>query len=261
MEIQSETILTGYTEQEKAAYLGALAALATADREADEDELEHLKEVAQAAGISEELEQQVLKSAKDSSGQDLKRCLDILKGSDLRYSLITDLITVAKADESYSEEEKANIEKVSQYLNVDKNQFSVLDQFVTKAADSEQTPDDIAKPNFIQSLGMQDKFSNAGFNMGSIGKSILGFLGPMLLGSMASRALGGRRNSGGGMGSSGGLGGMLGSVLGGNNRTGMGGTGGMSLPGGMGGLGSIISGLNRSRGNQSMGGMLGRLFR
>ena len=36
MEVQSETLLTKYAEHEKAAYLGALAGLATADREASD---------------------------------------------------------------------------------------------------------------------------------------------------------------------------------------------------------------------------------
>src|SRR5688572_10656544 len=99
MQLQTEKILSGYSDDEKAAYLGALAALATADREADQEELQQIRDVAHTAGISPEKEQEVLHAAKDVSGQDLKRCLDVLKNSQLRYSLITDLIAVAKADE------------------------------------------------------------------------------------------------------------------------------------------------------------------
>jgi uncharacterized tellurite resistance protein B-like protein len=252
MQIQSETILAGYSEQEKAAYLGALAALATADREATGQELDHFREIAQAAGLSPELEQEILHAAQDVSGQDLKKCLDVLKTSDLRYSLITDLIALAKADDSYTEDEKRNIEKVSRYLQVDQNQFSVLDQYVSQAAETPHAAEEIAKPGFQKSLGMQDKFLNAGFNPGAIGKSLFGFLGPMLLGGMAARALGGGRRSSG-------MGGMLGGLLGGGSM--MGG-GGFGLPGGLsGGLGSILSGMNQSRNNQSMGGLFGRLFR
>jgi uncharacterized tellurite resistance protein B-like protein len=253
MEIKSETLLTGYSDAEKAAYLGALAALATSDHEANEEELNHFREIAHAAGISPEQERNIIEAAKDTSGSNLKKCLDTLKGSDLRYGLITDLIALAKADESYSEEEKGNIEKVARYLNVDKNQFSILDQVISKAAEDPRTPEEYSKPDYLQATGMQDKFSNAGFNMGSVGKSIFGFLGPLLLGSMAGRALGGRRRSTGGFGGLGG--GLLGGLLGGGMTSEMG------LPSGMGGLGSLISGLNRSRNNQSMGGLLGKLFR
>jgi uncharacterized tellurite resistance protein B-like protein len=254
METTSETLLAGYSEHEKAAYLGALAALATADREAGEEELEQLRGIAHAAGISSSEEQQIIEAAKDTSGQNLKTNLDVLKVSNLRYSLITDLITLAKADETYTEEEKQNIEKVARYLNVNQNQFSVLDQFVSKAADEQRSPEDVGKGDFIQSTGMQQQFSNAGINMGSMGKSIIGVLGPVLLGALAGKALGGGRRGGSGLGGL--AGGLLGGMLAGGN-----GTRGMGLPGGLGGLGSLISGLNNSRNNQSMGGLLGKLFK
>src|SRR5688500_11355056 len=192
MEVQSETLLTKYAAHEKAAYLGALAGLATADREASAEEVEHLREIAHAAGLSTEDEQKILDAAKDTSGNDLKKNLDVLKGSDLRYSLITDLIALAKVDESYTDDERKNIEKVASYLNINENQFSVLDQFVDKAATEDRTPEEFAKPDYLQSTGMEQKFSNAGFDMASVGKSLFGFLGPVLLGSLAGRALGGR---------------------------------------------------------------------
>ncbi|WP_276374185.1 TerB family tellurite resistance protein [Chryseolinea sp. H1M3-3] len=250
MEVKSETLLTGYSQHEKAAYLGALAALATADREANADELEHLREISHAAGISPEEEQNIIEAAKDTSGQNLKQCLDALKESNLRYGLITDLMALAKADQSYTEEEKGNIEKVAKYLNVTQTQFSVLDQLVNKAGDEPHNAEELAKPDFLQSSGMQQKLSNAGIDLGAMGKGIFGFLGPMLLGGLAGKMLGGGRKGAGGL-----AGGVLGGMLGGNAG------GGISLPGGMGGLGSLISGLSKSRSNQSMGGLLGKLFK
>jgi len=244
-----QIILSNFTDQEKLAYLSTLAALATSDREASGEELKQLREISQRAGLSIDLEENILEAAKDISGNDLKNSLDVLKESDLRYGLITDLIAMAKADESYTSEEKENIEKVSRYLNVTGTQFSLLDQFVDKAAQEERTSEEYSEPGFLRSTGMQDKFSNAGFNMGSIGKSIFGFLGPILLSSLAGRALG-RRNSGS-VSNQGGLGGMLGGMLSGpTNQTNI-----------NSGLGSLLSGLSRSRSNGSMGSLLGRLLR
>lgn len=254
MEVQSQSLLAGYAEHEKAAYLGALAALATADREATADELNHLRQVAHAADISPEEERKIVEAAQDTSGQNLKQCLDTLKGSNLRYSLLTDLIALAKADDSYTAEEKGNIEKAAKYLNINPNQFSVLDQVVTQAAEQANAPEDLGKSNFLESSGIQQKLSNAGIDVGSMGKNIFGFLGPLLIGAIAGKALGGRGRSGGGLGGI--AGGVLGGLLAG------GGTKGIGLPGGLGGgLGSLISGLNNSRNNQSMGGLLGKLFR
>ena len=144
------------------------------------------------------------------------------------------------------------IENVAKYLNVDEKQFAVLDQLVNKAAAEGRSPESLASPDLLQSTGMEQKFSNAGFDMASV-KSLFGFLGPVLLGSLAGGALGKTTGSGA-------LGGLGGALLGGllQGRTN---TGGMGLPSGMGGgLGSLISGLNTSRNNQSLKGLLGKLL-
>lgn len=250
MEVKSETLLADYSQKEKSAYLGALAALATADRKASEEEVGHLREIAQAAGISPNEEQQIIEAAQDPSGNNLKQCLDSLKSSNLRYSLITDLIALAKADQSYTQEEQANIEKVAKYMNVSNDQFSALDQLVTKATEQPQSVGELSNPNFLQSSGIGNRLQDSGINIGAVGKSLLGVLGPMIIGSLAGKALGGNKGSGG----LGGLaGGVLGSVLGGGGK-------GLNLPGGMGGLGSLISGLNQSRSTGGLGGMLGKIF-
>jgi hypothetical protein len=164
---------------------------------------------------------------------------------------------LAKADTEYDEQERVNIEKIAKYLGVNNTQVDLLDQFVSKAAEKaaekEAVPEEIEKPGFLESLGLKNQFSNAGLNFGSSGRGIMGMLGPLLLGTIAAKAFGGRRRSamGGGLGG-GMLGGMLGGMMGGNNPFG---TGGMGR-----GLGSIIGGINKSRGNRSLGGLLGRLM-
>ncbi|HEY0744723.1 MAG TPA: TerB family tellurite resistance protein [Chryseosolibacter sp.] len=254
MQTQSASVLTGYSEREKGAYLAALASLSTADRQASQEELDHLREVAHAAGLSPQQEKFILNSATDISGEELKKCLDVLKTSQLRYSLITDLIALAKADESYTEDEKENIEKIAKYLGVNNTQVDVLDEFVSKAAEKDPSPEQAQSSGFLDSLGMRDKLSKAGLNFGGGGGGgLMGMLGPMLLGGIAAKALGGRRRTGGGMLGGGGLGGgLLGGALGGMLGGGMGGLGG--------GLGSILGGMNRSRSSRGMGGLLGRIL-
>jgi uncharacterized tellurite resistance protein B-like protein len=242
MEFKTQTILSEYSDREKGAYLGALASLATADRTASEEEKEHLLGIAHAAGLSQDQQDAVLRASTELSEDELKRCLNVLRESNLRYTLITDLIALAKADNSYTEDEQENITKIAEYLQVNRNQFSLLDQFVNKTADSGKSPEEISKPGFLESLGLKDKINNAGFNLPSM-RSLLGFLGPMVLAGMASRGLrrSNARSSGGG---------LLGGVLGGDMD--------MGLPGG---FGSIISGLTHSRNSQNIGGLLSKLFR
>jgi len=228
----SETILEGYSDPEKGAYLGAIASIATADREASPEELEYIENLCNAAELSENQKQAVLSAATELSGEELNRCLDILKKSELKYSLVADLMAFAKSDNKYSEQEEQNITKISRYLGIDQKQFSLLDQFADESVHEPETTD--AQGLLGGRLGNQ--LQSAGINTGSLFKGLISFAAPMLIGGMLSRGLGRGR---GGMG--GGLGGMLGGGMGG-------------------GLGSIIGMLNGGRGMGSTGGLFGRIF-
>ena len=222
----SETILEGYSDHEKGAYLGAIASIATADREASPEELEYIDNLCEAAQLSEKQKQAVQQAATELSGEELNRCLDILKGSELKYSLVTDLMAFAKSDNNYSEKEEENITKISRYLGIDQKQFSLLDQFADES---------VHQPETTQAQGLLggrlgNQLQNAGINTGSLFKGLISIAAPMLIGSMLSRGRG-----------RGGLGGALG--------------GGMS-----GGLGSVIGMLNGGRGMGSTGGLFGRIF-
>lgn len=238
---QQQVLLKDYTDIEKGAYLGAIASIATADQSASEEELEYIMALAESAELSEEQKQSVERAAKELSGEELKKCIDILKNSELRFSLITDLISFAKSDNNYTDDEKTNIEEIAQQLNINHQQYSLLDQFVKKTAEKEPTPEEISKPSFLSSLGLEDKFKNSGINIGSLGKSLLGIAGPMILAGLVSKGLRGR----GGMGGGGGL-----------NPFGNRGGGGL----GGGGLGSLISSLSGGRGYSSSGGFLKRIL-
>ena len=225
-------ILEGHSDLEKGAYLGAIASIATADREASEEEIEYIAQLCDAADLSPEQKESVLRAATELSADELTRCLDILKKSDLRFSLITDLMAFAKSDENYNEAEQQNVAKIAAYLGVNEQQFSLLDQFAEKTKTVDLPANENTHNHFLSSLGLKEKLQSAGINGGGLLKGLLGFAGPMILGSLLSRGLG-RRGS---VISSGGL------------------------LGGGGGLGSIIGMLNGGRGFGSTGGLFGKLL-
>lgn len=235
---QTEKLLKDYPGIEKGAYLGAIASIATADKQASEEELEHLNELCNAAELSGEQRDLVMHAATSISEEDLQKCLDVLKGSDLRFSLVTDMIAFAESDQNYTPEEKANVEKVAQYLNINQQQFALLDQFVKKTSTTEATPEQVKEPGFLDQLGLGDKMKSAGINTGSLLRTVIGVAGPLLLANMFRRRSGGMGNRGGLGGLAGGLGGMLGG----------------------GGIGSVIGMLNGGRGLGSTGGLLGRML-
>jgi uncharacterized tellurite resistance protein B-like protein len=231
--MENTHVLEGYSDQEKGAYLGAVASIATADRQASEEEMQYIAALCNAADISETQKEAVMRAANELSGEELKKCLDILKNSDLKYSLVTDIIAFAKADNNYAAEEQKRVEEISQYLEVNQNQFSLLNEFTEKAAAKDVPAEEKAKPSFLSSLGLNDKLKNAGINSNSLMKGLLAIGGPILLGSILSGAM--RRR---GTGMFGNMGGLMGGA----------------------GLGSIIGMLSGGRGFRNTGGLLGRIF-
>lgn len=245
---ENTSILSGATDAEKAAYLGVIASLATADHEASGEELEYLQALCESADLPEDQTQKVLAAATNDSGSYLQQNLDALRNSELRFSLVTDLITFAKADQNYSEAEKAQVAKIAAHLQVDQKQFALLDQYSEEASHLED-PQQAASPSYLANSGMQQKMQSAGINTGGLLKGLLGFAGPMLLAGMLRRR-------------GGGLGGMMGGGLGGMMGGSMGGALGGMLGGGRrgSGLGSLIGMLSGGRGMSGAGGMLGRMF-
>jgi uncharacterized tellurite resistance protein B-like protein len=258
---QKPTILQGYTDMEKGAYLGAIASIATADRTATDEEVEFIEALCLSADLSEAQEAIVKRAATEMTEEDLKRCLDVLKGSELRFSLVSDMIAFSQADQNYSEAEKHSVEKVATYLGVNQQQFSVLDEFTKKAVEevpqhaeklqtSEESPSHI-----LGGLGFGDKLKGAGINSNALLKGAIGVIGPIILAQMFR----GGRTRGGGMfgGGSGGIVvGLLGGVLGGGGMGGMLG-GGSGTTRRSGGLFDILGG---GRGFGSAGGLLGKIL-
>lgn len=236
-------VLQNYSEQEKTAYLSVIASLASADRQASEAEIDFLQQLAQAAGLSSGAAQQVVSAAQDTNNSTVQQNLDALKGSDLRFSLVTDLISFARADGAYSNDEEAMVNKISTYLGINQQQQHTLEQVVDQAEKVPHDASDPAKQSFFG--GITDKLASAGIPKGALVGGLLGVVAPMIL----SRVMGGG-NRGGMMSGGGGLGGLMGGgsmggLMGGMGGSGMGGLLGGLLGGGL--LGNVLGG-----GNQQM---------
>ena len=233
-------LLQSYSETEKTAYLSAIASLATADRQASGAESQFLQALAQQAGLSGGATQQVLAAAQDASNQSIQQHLDVLKNSDLRFSLVTDLISFARADGSYSNDEEAMIGKMAQYLSINQEQKQTLETVVDQAATVPHDPQDPAKEGFLSSIG--DKLSSVGIPKGALMAGLLGVVAPMVIsrvmGSGSQNQNTNANSDGGGMMSSVLGGGTMGGLLGGAAQSGLGGLLGSLLGGGMLGSGS-----------------------
>jgi uncharacterized tellurite resistance protein B-like protein len=232
-------LLQNYSEPEKTAYLSAIASLATADRQASAPENEFLQRLAQQAGLSAGSTQQVLAAAQDSTNQTIQQNLDQLKNSELRFSLVTDLISFARADGAYSNNEEAMVSKMAEYLGVNQAQKAALENVVDQAANVPHDAQDPNKQGFLS--GITDKLSNVGIPKSALMTGLLGVVAPMVI----SRVMSGGSNQSQGQ-PSGTMGGMLGGLLGG-------GGGSSSMGGLLGGLlgGGLLSGVLGGGSNNS----------
>ncbi|KAA9331817.1 TerB family tellurite resistance protein [Adhaeribacter soli] len=263
MENQEVQLLKDYSDTEKGAYLGAIASIASADRDASEQEIKFLAALSESAGLSQESTRAVLSAAHDPANLSVQKCLDVLKGSDLRYSFITDIMSFAKADGHLSGEEEELIKGMADYLGVNQQQYGVLKEFVN-VADESAKKGEIVEAHALGASsestggGMGDMLKKAGIPADGLMKGVLAVAAPILIasilrgGSRRGGMMGGMGGMGGGLLGGGLLGGLLGSVMsGGMNRGGMMG-GGM----GSGGLGSVLGGLGGLFGG-GRGGMMG----
>jgi uncharacterized tellurite resistance protein B-like protein len=248
----STQILEGYSPEEKAAYLKAIASIATADQTASDQEITYLANLAGVAGLGEDEQQQIITAAKDTSGNSLKYSLDVLKSSDLRFSLVADLIAFAESDNNVVEQEKTHIASIAKYLDINEAQLEALNDYVkeasTQPAEAMGFSGDVAGGGLggiLGNLGLGDKLKSSGINIGGLAKGLLSFVGPMIMGNMLNKGLQGSKATSGLNTGGGGLGDLLG---GGGGQAG-------------GGLGSLIGSLSGGKGFGGIGGFLSNLLK
>src|SRR6516165_4637650 len=134
---QASPDFSKYPASQRAAYLGAIASLLTADKQASQAEAEFLSHLAQATGLSQQDAQHVVDAALDPNNGTLVKDLTALKGSDLRFSLVQDLIAFAQSDGQYTDAEQERIGQMAQFLGVTDEQFDALHQYQQAAADGQ----------------------------------------------------------------------------------------------------------------------------
>ena len=258
MELTEKHSLRDYPEKEKTAYLAAVASMATPEDTATTEEEEFLADLCDDAGLSESDKQEVIAEARNPTNDGFERYLSFLKDSELKYSFVVDVISFAKADGHYSEEEQEKILGMARKLGISQEQYQALYEYVDKAEKVQQSAaqedaaqqnvtrqnttqpegvsqniarqDDASEESFLQSTGLKQKFENLNIPV----KGLL----TGLLGSMLMKGAMGRRHR---------RGGLLSSLLGGGRYR-------------SGGLSSVIGMLSGKRGYSRSGGLLRKLL-
>ena len=227
MEFTGKQSIKDYPEKEKTAYLAAVASMATPEDKASAEEEEFLADLCDEAGLTQRDKEEVIMEARSPKNDGFERYLDFLRNSDLKYSFVVDILSYAKADGHYSEEEKRKIHRMADRLGLSIEQYNALYEYVEKAEQAQG--DEASQEGFLESTGLKQKFNDLNIPV----KGLL----TGLVGSMLMRGVMGRRR-----------GGLLSGLLGG---------GGYRRRGG---LSSLVGMLSGNRGYRRSGGLLGRLL-
>lgn len=104
--------LSFYHYDMRIAYLKIIGYISKVDCQIDDREIAFLQELFRNASLTEE-EQETFMSALDMMNEtDLKSCLDLLEKSDIRFSLINDMVNIMYADGNASEIERETVENI-----------------------------------------------------------------------------------------------------------------------------------------------------
>lgn len=179
--IGSGYFLRSFSEKEKTAFIGAVASLATADRVGSEEEIQHIKLLCDAAGLSTENRNAIINVSMTLDGEALRGFLDRLKSSELKFALLTDLLEFARRDPSYSEKQQHQIRKVCDYLRISDQQLSTLVHITEKVYAQSLT---LSPESYLRSLGVSQEIQKSGVPVDGLMEGLVGFAAPAIIGGL-----------------------------------------------------------------------------
>jgi uncharacterized tellurite resistance protein B-like protein len=230
MNLNERQSLKDYPEKEKTAYLAAVASMATPEDKASAEEEAFLLDLCEEAELSEADREKVLNEARNPSNEGFENYLQWLKESDLKYSFVVDVISFAKADGDYTEEEKTRIHRMADKLGISIEQYNTLNEYVDKAESSQE--DESTEEGFLQQTGLKEKLERQGIPVKGL---LTGLVGSMLMKGVMGRR---HRRSG-----------LLSQLMGGGSTRRR-----------SSGLSSVVRMLSGKRGYRRSGGLLSKLL-
>ncbi len=123
--------LTQYSEDIRIDYLSVIAALASADQSISDAELTQLRLFCEAIGVSEVGIGSVLAAAADPELLDLSAIAAHFAATDLKFTLLTDLLLMTHADDDVAAEEKSVLNETIERLGITSAQMQAVAGYVT----------------------------------------------------------------------------------------------------------------------------------
>lgn len=170
-------IWQGYSDTEKVAYLHAVTNIATAGRQANAAEVAFVRRLGQQMGLSSQQLTQVEQAASNPTTEALPGYLATLRESDLKYALLADIISYAKADGQFTPDEKSRVRHIAAYLDIEQAQFAALNRFTDDSSRFRDGFDESYRSSLIE------EFNQAGFSTATL-QRMLSAVAPLLQGQL-----------------------------------------------------------------------------
>jgi uncharacterized tellurite resistance protein B-like protein len=116
--------------EERVMYAKVVAMMAAADADVDDRELDRLDELCELLALPAAERSGVLAAAQAAAEVDVASALSVVRGSDLRFTLYTDCLLVAFADQQVVPAEEAQLGELAEALDISTTQQHALRRFV-----------------------------------------------------------------------------------------------------------------------------------
>lgn len=159
--------LTAYPHAERVDYLSVLAAIAAADKTVSDKEITHLRQFCESVEIDEVGIGLIIAALEHPAIVDLQTILPRLTRTDLKFTLLTDMLFIAQADGKMCPVERKEIDKIAAMLAIIPEQIDVVHRYVETvlAAQTTQRPEADWKQQGSELAGM---FAGAGVPLGAV---------------------------------------------------------------------------------------------
>lgn len=128
-----------YPEVERVDYLCVAATIAAADGKITDDEISHIREFCEHIEIGEIGIGLIIAAIENPAGVDLQTILSRLKHTDLKFTLLTDMLFIAHADGIVCPGEQEEIKKIAEMLAITSPQIDAIDRYVEAAISAQQS--------------------------------------------------------------------------------------------------------------------------
>ena len=117
-------------ENERVDYLEVVASMAFADQVVDDAEIARIRDLCTELQLSPAGTDRVLAAARAPLDKEIIAVVERLAHSDLRFALLVDIIDIAYADDTITDEEEAEIEHLAEKLHIDTGQIALVRRYV-----------------------------------------------------------------------------------------------------------------------------------